>query len=207
MTKTKEARSDERMEPKQDKQNRGEQRSYALQPRRGYELHRPESPFALMRRFNDEMDRMIQNFGFGRGFSETTFGGEMGQGGPAMWSPQVEVFERGGELVVRADLPGMTKDDVEVNIAENALVIRGQRRSEREEEEEGYYRTERSYGSFYRTIPLPDGAEAENADATFRNGVLEITMPAPERTERRRLDIHEAEEERPRTKATAGGQK
>jgi HSP20 family protein len=210
MTKTKEARADETTNPKQDRQHRGEQRSQAMQTRRGYELQRSESPFAFMRRFNDEMDWLFQNFGFGRGFPESSLGREMGmfgESGPSMWSPQVEVFERGGELVVRADLPGMTKDDVEVDIAGNALVIRGERRSERDEKEEGYYRTERSYGSFYRAISLPEGVAGENAEATFRNGVLEITMPAPERTERRRLEIRQAEEERPKTKTTAGGQR
>ena len=211
MTKTKEAQTNESKDPNPDQQHRGEQRSQAMQTRRGYELQRPDSPFAFMRRFNDEMDRLFQNFGFGRGFPESSFGREMGlfgEGGPSIWSPQVEVFERGGELCVRADLPGMTKDDVEVDIADNALVIRGERRSEREEEEEGegFYRSERSYGSFYRTIPLPEGVDAKNAEATFRNGVLEITMPAPERTERRRLEIREVEEERPRTKTTAAGQ-
>src|SRR2546421_624903 len=90
-------------------------------------------------------------------------------------------------------------------------IIRGERRSEREEDEEGYYRSERSYGSFYRSIPLPEGVKAENANATFRNGVLEITLPAPERAEQRsrRLEIRagtEGETE-PRGRAKAAGQK
>jgi HSP20 family protein len=126
----------------------------------------------------------------------------------ATWVPQIEIFERKGELCVRADLPGMTKDNIDVEITGNTLVLRGERRSEHEEEEEqGYYRTERSYGSFYRTIPLPEGIDAENAEASFRNGVLEITMPAPERGERRRLEIREGEEQRSRTQTKAAGQR
>lgn len=212
MAKTKEARN-QSTDLKRDQQNesrKGDQRSQAMQPRRGNEMQRPSSPYGFMRRFNEEMDRLFQDFGFGRGFPESTFGREMtrfGEGGPSMWSPQVEVFEREGELCVRADLPGMTKDDIEVDIADNALVIRGDRRSEREEEEEGYYHTERSYGSFYRRIPLPEGVDAENAEATFRNGVLEITMPAPERAGRRRLEVREGEEERPRLQTKAAGQR
>jgi HSP20 family protein len=212
MAKTKEARN-ESTDVKRDQQNesrKGDQRSQAMQPRRGNEMQRPSSPFGFMRRFNEEMDRLFQDFGFGRGFPESSLGREMGMfggGGPSMWSPQVEVFEREGELCVRADLPGMTKDDIEVDLADNALVIRGDRRSEREEEEEGYYHTERSYGSFYRTIPLPEGIDAENAEATFRNGVLEITMPAPERAGRRRLEVREGEEERPRSQTKAAGQR
>jgi HSP20 family protein len=191
MAKTKEARAKESTD-QQNESRRDQQRTQAMQTRRGYDLQRPDSPFAFMRRFNDEMDRLFQGFG---------------KGGPSIWSPQIEVFERGGELVVCADLPGMTKDDVQVDITHNAIVIRGERRSEREEEEEGYYRTERSYGSFYRTIPLADGVDTEKAEATFRNGVLEITMPAPERAERRQLEIREAEEERPRTQTKAAGQR
>jgi HSP20 family protein len=171
------------------------------------------SPFAFMRRFSEEMDRLFEDFRLGGGLLAPTFGRELGgagSAGGALWSPQVEVFEREGQLVVRADLPGMTKDDINVEINDDALVIRGERRSEREEDEEGYYRTERSYGSFYRSIPLPEGVDAEDANATFRNGVLEVTMPAPERAEqqRRRLEIREgAEEEQPRGRGKAAGQK
>ena len=174
---------------------------------------RTGSPFAFMRRFSEEMDRLFEDFGFGGSLFAPSFGrglsrfGELGQ---SMWSPQVEVFEREGQLVVRADLPGMTKDDINVDITDDALVIRGERKSEREENEEGYYRTERSYGSFYRQIPLPEGVNAENANATFRNGVLEITMQAPERAERsggRRLEIREGTEgeEQPRARAKTAG--
>jgi len=151
------------------------------------------------------MDRLFRDFGFGGDFG--AFDREPGRfgGGLSAWSPQVEVFERGNQLVVRADLPGMTRDDIQVDITDDALVIRGERRSEREEDEEGYHRSERSYGSFYRTIPLGEGVDAGNAEATFRNGVLEITMPAPKRAERRRLEIRKKaeseEQQKPRTKA------
>jgi HSP20 family protein len=171
------------------------------------------SPFTFMRRFSEEMDRLFEDFRVGGGFLAPSFGRgleRLGELERSAWSPQVEVFERGGQLVVRADLPGMTRDDIDVDITDDALVLRGERKSEREEDEEGYYRTERSYGSFYRQIPLPEGASAENAAATFRNGVLEITMPAPERAEqpqRRRLEIREGAEgeEQPRTRAKTAG--
>ena len=213
MAKTKEARANESTDLRRDEKNearRGEERNQAMQTRRGQELQRSQSPFGLMRRFNEEMDRLFQDFGFGHG-SESSFGGEMGMlgnRGLSMWAPQIEVFERKGELCVRADLPGMTKDDIDVEITDNTLVLRGERRSERDEqEEEGYYRTERSYGSFYRTIPLPEGVDGENAVANFRNGVLEITMPVPERAGRRRLEIREGENEQPRSQTKAAGQR
>lgn len=172
------------------------------------------SPFAFMRRFGEEMDRLFEDFGFGSSLLAPSFGRELGRFGDlerSVWSPQVEVFERGGQLVVRADLPGLTKDDINVDITDDALTIRGERKSEREENEEDYYRSERSYGSFYRQIPLPEGVNAENANATFRDGVLEITMQAPQREERRsrRLEIQEASagEEQPRGRGKAAGQK
>lgn len=212
MAKTKESPTNASKDLKRDNQreSRKDEQQTAMQSRRGYELQQPRSPFAVMRRFNEEMDRLFQEFGFGGGFPGSSLGREMsmfGEHAPSMWSPQVEVFERAGELVVRADLPGLKKDEVQVDITDNALVIRGERRSEREEEEEGYYRTERSYGSFYRAIPLPEGVDTENAEANFRNGVLEITMAAPERAGRRRLEIKEAEEERPRARTAAAGQR
>ena len=172
------------------------------------------SPFAFMRRFSEEMDRLFEDFGFGRGLGVPSFGrdlmprgfGEFGQG---VWSPQVEVFERGGQLVVRADLPGLNKDDVKVEVTDDAVNISGERKSEHEERGEGFYRSERSYGSFYRQIPLPEGVHADDATATFNNGVLEITMQAPQREERRgrQLQIKDASEGGGQARSQAAGQK
>ena len=96
------------------------------------------------------------------------------QGALETWTPQIEVSHQNNELVVRADLPGLKKDDVSVDITEEAIAISGERRQEHESESGGYYRSERSYGSFYRTIPLPKGAISDQAKATFKDGVLEI---------------------------------
>jgi HSP20 family protein len=86
----------------------------------------------------------------------------------------------------------LTKDDVNVEINDDAITISGERQNENEEKREGYYRSERSYGSFFRTIPLPQGVNADDANATFNNGVLEITMKAPQLQSRgRRLEISE----------------
>jgi HSP20 family protein len=124
------------------------------------------SPFSLMRRFAEHMDQAF------RGDWESGFGGQQGT-----WFPAVDVAERDNRLVVRADLPGMSRDDVKVELLENSLVIHGERRNEHEEEKGGYRRTERRYGSFYRTIPLPEGAQADQARAEFRDGVLEVSVP------------------------------
>lgn len=145
------------------------------------------SPFSLMSRFADEMERVFEDFGFGPGRLMSRGWGEFGRGG---WSPQIEAFEQGGQFIVRADLPGLNKDDVKIDVTDDALTIQGERKQQHEENREGFYRSERSYGSFYRSIPLPEGTDAEKAKATFRDGVLEITMPAPQREEqRRRIEI------------------
>src|SRR5258705_11846923 len=155
------------------------------------------SPFSLMRRFSEEMDQLFGDFGFGGGLA-SGFGRQLGRLADlegSMWLPQVEAFERDGQLIVRADLPGLSKDDINVDITDDAIKIRGERRQEKEKNDEGYYRSERSYGSFYREIPLPSGVNRDEANATFRNGVLEITMPAPARhPSSRRIEIGEGTE-------------
>jgi HSP20 family protein len=182
--------------------------SSAVAPREPQSLR---TPFTFMRRFSEEMDRLFEDFGFGRGWLAPGFERSLDSLGTLAvnaWAPQVEVMERDNQLVVRADLPGMSKDDVKVDLDDNSLVIRGERKSEREEDEEGYYRSERSYGSFYRRIPLPSGVKAEEANADFRNGVLEITMPAPQRTEEKRRQIEiRGEGEPAQAKAKSAGQR
>ncbi len=126
------------------------------------------NPFSVMRRFSEEMDRT-----FGRFFNRET-------GGESFWSPAIEVSESDGQLKVHAELPGLKPEDVRVEVTEDQLVIQGERKYEHEEKKKGLYRSERSYGQFYRAIPLPEGANTEQAKAQFNNGVLEITLPVPE---------------------------
>ena len=147
-------------------------------------------PFRSLQRFTDEVDRMFENFGMGMG--RRWLGSPLRRERTAeLWAPEVEVVQKGNELVVRTDLPGLKKDEVSVEVTENTLTIHGERRREHEEEQDNIYRSERMYGSFYRTIPLPDGAIVDQAKATFRDGVLEITMPAPPAQQGRRLEITE----------------
>ena len=97
---------------------------------------------------------------------------------PRMWAPQLEVFERNEKFIIRVDLPGLKKEDVKIEVTHDELTIEGERKLEKEEKEEGVYRTERTYGRFFRRIELPEYVKAENAVAVFKNGVLEIEMPA-----------------------------
>lgn len=159
------------------------------------------SPFRVIEQFADEMDRVFDDFGLGRGWIAPRSGSSpwrplarMTAGNWETFNPDVEIFYRNNELVVRADLPGLAKDDVKVDITEDGVTIQGERKREHQEEHEGIYRSERSYGSFRRMIPIPEGAMTDQAKATFKDGVLEITMPAlAEQAKRsRHLDITES---------------
>jgi HSP20 family protein len=163
-------------------------------------ITRPEpfgSPFRMMERFADEMDQLFDEFGFGRGWMTPKTGRSWfatpTARGDWKWVPDVEVFHRNSELVIRADLPGLTRNDIKVDVSEDRVTIQGERKREHEEEREGVYRSERSYGTFYRDIRLPPGTMSDQAKATFRDGVLEIAMPAPPESARqgRRLEISE----------------
>jgi HSP20 family protein len=172
-----------------------------MEPRRGSSLPSAYGfgggPFSMLRRFNEDMERLFESFGFGR----SLFPADAGQGmwpasggeSSSLWSPRVEVFERDGKLVISADLPGVKKEDVNVQIDRDGVTIQGERKQENTTNERGYYRSERSYGSFYRTIPLPEGADAQSASATFRDGVLQIEIKAPQqRSTARTLEIEDA---------------
>jgi len=157
------------------------------------------SPFAMMRRMAEDMDRLFDNFGLGRtGFGlAPTLGADLNrdpwQGSSTVdqmaWAPQVETFRRGDQLVIRADLPGLRKDDVKVEVDDGVLTISGERREEHEEDRDNYYRSERTYGQFYRAIPLPEGVSENQCEASFKEGVLEVTLPAPKQEERKRKQI------------------
>jgi len=156
------------------------------------------SPFALLQRFfNDDLVTLFSDVGRQPNrLAAQARGGETAQrqgagGNVIAWAPRVDVVQRGNELVVRADLPGMRPDDVTVEISDDAITISGERQEERSEEHNGVYRYERTYGSFFREIPLPEGALVDGAKANFKDGVLEIIVPAPpEQVSRgRRLEI------------------
>lgn len=92
-------------------------------------------------------------------------------------APRVDVCETDNELEVTAELPGMEEKDIDVSVTADALIIKGEKKSEREETRKGYYVSERTYGSFFRSVPLPPGVETDKANAQFKNGVLSVTLP------------------------------
>jgi HSP20 family protein len=119
-----------------------------------------------MKRFTEEMDR--------------AFGGFTAPTEAELWAPTLEVKRTNGNLIVTAELPGLNKDEIKVEVIEEALVIEGERKREKEEKGEEFYRSERYYGKFYRSIPLPKGAKTDAVKAELNNGVLEVTIPVPE---------------------------
>jgi HSP20 family protein len=143
-------------------------------------MHRPEvyfptfpfggllgaNPFGLMKRFTDEMDRAFTGCAPTADFE--------------LWAPPLEVKHKDGNFIVTAELPGIAKEDVKVEVIEESLVIEGEKRKVKEEKGEGYYRSERSFGKFYRSIPLPKGAKAEVIKAELTNGILKVVIPVPE---------------------------
>jgi HSP20 family protein len=136
------------------------------------------NPFSLMRRMTEELDR---SFGQSERAQAST---------GAVWAPAIEVSERDGKCVVRVELAGLKPEDVKLEITDDALVLQGERKVEREEDRGGIHRTEIRYGQFYRVVPLPEGAEADQVEAKFNHGVLEVTIPVSEpQSQRREIPI------------------
>ena len=133
------------------------------------------TPFSLFRRMTDEFDRALQPF-----LSEEEASASIA------WTPTVEISERDGKYRILAELPGLSPNDVRVEVEDDALVLQGERQVERDATEGGIRRSERQFGLFYRRIPLPEGADPEQAKAKFHDGILEITIPAPDRQAKRR---------------------
>jgi HSP20 family protein len=136
-------------------------------------------PWNVLNQLRREMDRMLE-------------GGENAEGSniaTADWTPAVDIKETDTAFVITADIPGVDPKDIEVNMENGVLTIRGERKEEKEEEREGYKRIERVRGTFYRRFSLPDTADAEKISAKSKNGVLEITIPKQEKVQPRKIAV------------------
>jgi len=105
------------------------------------------------------------------------------------WMPAMDLVESGDHFVLRADLPGMGEDDVNIEFEDGTLTVSGERKAEHEESNEGFHRVERSFGSFSRSLTLPQGVDADAVTASFDRGVLEIRIPKPEQRKPRKIAI------------------
>jgi HSP20 family protein len=155
----------------------------AEEPKKG-ELARAFDPFRMFDDVRAEMEELWRprNWPFWPAFSrlhaptakETT-----------TWLPSTDVYRSNGDLVVKADLPGLKKGDVDVSVENGYLVVKGERKEEKKEEEKEYFRSECTYGSFYRRLPLPDGVDTGKISAKVHDGILEVTVPLPATSEKK----------------------
>jgi HSP20 family protein len=162
-----------------------EKKENTLVPTRG-----TRDPFALLRQMTSELDRAFEGW---PSFRWPSFR-QIAASDSATWFPKIDVFERDNRLVTRVDLPGMKKEDVSVEVTDGQLALSGERKLEKEEKKDNFYRSEREYGSFHRAIPLPAGVKLEDVKATFSDGVLEVSIPLPAKPEAnvRKVQIEEA---------------
>lgn len=129
-------------------------------------------------------DPLRQLVDFDRAFRSFSGGSE-----EAPWAPAVDIAETGDQLVIRADLAGVEKDDIDVRVEDNTLILRGKKKRDKEFKEEQAYRVERTYGSFLRSFRLPETVDAARIAATMKNGVLEIRLPKAEEAKPRKVEI------------------
>lgn len=148
----------------------------------------PWRPFMDLTRWERDMDRIMEGF----------FDRRMRPWWPERWSrrevmeleaPAVDLFEDKNEIVIKAELPGMEKENVEVKLTDHMLTIKGEKKKEEEVKEENYYRSERSYGSFIRTLELPADVHADKVKASFKNGVLEVRLPKTEEAKTKEVKV------------------
>ena len=139
-------------------------------------------PFRELSTLQNEMNRLFN----------TVFDAPApGNGGSTMrrWMPPMDLVETDDHFVLRADLPGLGEDDVKIEFEDGTLTISGERKTEHESENEGYYRVERAFGAFSRSLTLPQGVDPEAVSASFDRGVLEVRIPKPEARKPRRIEI------------------
>ena len=149
--------------------------------------------FPLFNRLSHELDEMFNRFGLEPHSADSS--------SQSSWMPEMEMSTKDDQFVVKVDVPGMKKEDLTLEVADDYLVLQGERKHTSEEKKDGYFRTERTYGSFCRTVPLPEGAQSAHAVALMHDGVLEISMPLTATAEKpRTLAIGEPE---PQTKSKA----
>ena len=132
----------------------------------------------------NEMNRLFNTF-----FDSPSRGNGGGNAVRRRWIPAMDVVQTEDHFVLRADLPGLSESDVNIEVEDNVLTVSGERKSEHEDKGEGYYRVERAVGSFSRSLTLPEGVDADGIQADFTNGVLEVQIPKPEQHKPRKVQI------------------
>jgi HSP20 family protein len=146
-------------------------------------------PFRELSSLQSEMNRLFNTAFENQGSGPST---------ARRWTPAMDLLETDDEFVLRADLPGLSESDVSIELEDNVLTLSGERRTEHEDKREGFYRMERAFGAFSRSLTLPKGVDPEGVNAAFDRGVLEVRIPKPEQRKPRKISISTGEGE-PRT--------
>jgi len=141
----------------------------------------PWRPFRDLERMRKEMDRLWDSFFEGRPSRKAEEVGE--------WLPTLDVLETKNDLVVRAEIPGIDPKDIDISLANDILTIKGEKKQEIEEKEENYHLIERSYGSFTRMVRLPREVQSDKISASYKNGILKITLPKSEEAKKKEIKI------------------
>jgi HSP20 family protein len=144
------------------------------------------NPTREMMRTRNEMHRLVNEFFRGGNGGN----GAEGSWSAGTWTPAVDMYESDEALTLKAELPGFSKDDVQVEIKDNVLTLKGERKREHDVKEEQYHRVERVYGAFQRSFMLPALIDAGKAEATFKDGVLELKLPKAEEAKPKRIGIN-----------------
>src|SRR5262245_25813875 len=140
-------------------------------------------PFRDLSVLQDRMNRLFDTAGRNWGTEEPA--------ATTTWSPAVDIFETEGEIVVKAELPGMERKDIALNLENNVLTLRGERRFEKETKDDNYHRIERSYGGFRRAFSIPATVDEEKINAEYKDGVLKIVLPKKEQAKPKQIRIAE----------------
>ncbi len=138
-------------------------------------------PFRDILSVQDEMNRLFEDF-----FGHRPARVEWTEG---VWTPSVDVSEDKDSVIIKAEMPGMNKDDVKISIQDNLLTLKGEKKQEKEEKDKNYHRIERSYGSFCRSFQLPTSVKTDTIEASYKNGVLSITLPKTEEVKPKEIPI------------------
>jgi HSP20 family protein len=140
------------------------------------------TPIRGMTGFQDEMNRLFNEF-----FASTP---DRGETGVFPWNPLVDIAETKDDIVVKAEIPGMKKDDIKIVIQDNILTLKGERQEEKQEKDKRYHRVERSYGSFERSFSLPVSVKVDKVKADYKDGVLTITLPKAEEAKPKEVSVN-----------------
>jgi HSP20 family protein len=156
-------------------------------------------PFRDLRNLQEEVNRLFTG-NIGRTYDDEGIA-------RGSWNPSVDIYENKDQIVLEAELPGMSREDFDLTIENNVITLRGERRFEKKENTENYHRVERAYGSFTRSFTLPNTVTGEGATADYRNGVLRVTLPKREETKARRIEVNSDSTEGKTIEAKAGASK